>query len=412
MTTVLVVDDQERARNLLAAELEEAGFAVLEAADGEEGWARFCEASPAVVITDMAMPKCDGIELLRRIRSRSDVPVIVFSGRGSVQSAANAFKAGADEFVDSLTVEIDDLVSLVQESANSNQKPPSGEAIEERLVGDSVAISRVRWQISGLAPLSTPVLVAGEPGTGRSLAIETMHELGATASGKLRRIEAATFVPAEFSDPGRIGAIHLVDVERLPPEGQRYWANRLDREEKSSLATALRIFASSSASLSSLVQSGGFDRSLGRTLLRFQVEMPPLRDRPGDVPDIARSLLSRIGSSVGRPRVQLSPAALQYLESCRLPENIRLLERLLERAVAYSLGKVIRRQTLKELMADLENTVAGMREEHQLLERERLLKTLQETGGNITYTAEILEKSRAAVYRLIAKHDIPLVRRS
>ncbi len=140
--------------------------------------------------------------------------------------------------------------------------------------------------------------------------------------------------------------------------------------------------------------------------------MPPLRDRPADVPQISKELLAKIGAAVGRERIQLSPAALEYLESCRFPENLRQLERLLERAVAYSLGKVIRRQTLQELMADLEKTIASMREERQLLERERLLQALQETGGNITHTAEVLEKSRAAVYRLIAKHDIPLSRRS
>ncbi len=412
MTTVLVVDDQERARRLLGSELATAGFSVIEAADGEEGWASFCESQPEVVVTDMAMPRCDGIELLRRIRSRSDVPVIVFSGHGSVSSAADAFKAGADDFLDSLDMEIDDLVARVRQSAGSDQKPPSNDAIEERIVGGSPAISRIRWQIAGLAPLSTPVLVTGEQGTGRSLAIDTMHSLGATGSGTLRRFEAAAFVPADFADPGTIGAVHLADVERLTPDAQRYWAHRLARDERSSMPPALRLFASTAVPLPERVEAGRFDASLARALLRFQVEMPPLRERPGDVPTIARTLLGRIGRSVGRPRIQLSPAALETLAACKLPENIGQLERLLERAVAYSLGKRIRRQTIEDLMADLERTVAGMREEHRLHERERLLETLQETGGNITHTAEILEKSRAAVYRLIAKHDIPLARRS
>ena len=140
--------------------------------------------------------------------------------------------------------------------------------------------------------------------------------------------------------------------------------------------------------------------------------MPSLRNRAADVPQISEALLQKLGTAVGRERIQLSPAALKYLESCRFPENLRQLERLLERAVAYSLGKVIRRQTLQELMADLEKTVASMRQDRQLLERERLLQALREAGGNITQTAEILEKSRAAVYRLIAKHDIPLSRRT
>ena len=125
MATILVVDDQPRARDLLGAELEDAGFDVLTAEDGDAGWETFCRQDPAVVITDMSMPRCDGIELLRRIRSRSDVPVIVFSGHGSVQSAADAFKAGADDFVNSLDLEIDDLVRLVREAAQSKPSPPA-----------------------------------------------------------------------------------------------------------------------------------------------------------------------------------------------------------------------------------------------------------------------------------------------
>jgi DNA-binding NtrC family response regulator len=412
LATVLIVGVQERARDLLGAELREAGFEVALAADGEEAWRTFCARGAEVVVTDLAMPRCDGIELLRRIRQRSDVPVIVFSGHGSIETAAAAFKAGADDFVSSLDLEIDDLIEVVRRSAASGPAPRSGFEFEERLAGQSPAISRIRWQISGLAPLFTPVLVSGEPGTGRSLPIRAMHELGATAAGKLHRIDSASFVPAQFADAGAICAVHLEDVEHLTPDAQRYWSNRIARSETSSLPSAMRIFASTSTSLDAVARTGAFDARLAKALLRFEVEMPPLRDRGEDVPDIARVLLERIGRSVGRPRIQLSSAAVRFLEDCRFTENVRQLERLLERAVAYSLGKVIRRQTLQDLMAELESTVAGMREERQLLEREKLLKTLRETGGNITHTAEALEKSRAAVYRLISKYDIPLARRT
>ncbi len=412
MTTVLVVDDQQRARDLLGAELSDAGFTVVTAADGEEGWQTFCETGASVVVTDMSMPRCDGIELLRRIRSRSDVPVIVFSGHGSIESAAAAFKAGADDFVNSLDVEIDDLVGLVRDAAQARRAPPSGIELERRLVGNSDAIARVRWQLNGLAPLFTPVLVSGEPGTGRSTAIRAMHELGATSRGQFHQFDASSFVPAEFPQSGSIEGIHLVDVEHLSPDAQNYWKNRLARDARSDLPSPLRIFASTSAKLPALIEAGAFDPRLGQALLRFEVEMPSLRNRAADVPQISEALLQKLGTAVGRERIQLSPAALKYLESCRFPENLRQLERLLERAIAYSLGKVIRRQTLQELMADLEKTVEGMRQDRQLLERERLLQALREAGGNITQTAEILEKSRAAVYRLIAKHDIPLSRRT
>ena len=153
------------------------------------------------------------------------------------------------------------------------------------------------------------------------------------------------------------------------------------------------------------------DSELGRTLLRFHVELPPLRARRSDIPAVAKSLLRRLGTSVGRTRVQLSPAALKFLETTNLPGNVRQLERVLERAIAYSRDRTIRRQTIQDLLADLEDSIARMREERASLERQRLINMLRETGGNITHTADALGKSRAAVYRMITKHQIPLTRR-
>lgn len=299
----------------------------------------------------------------------------------------------------------------MRDAVHTRHTPPSGAELEKRLVGDSEAITRVRWRLNGLAPLSTAVLVSGEPGTGRSTAIRALHELGATSGGPLQVASAITFLPAEFPINESIGGVHLVDVEQLTPDAQRFWADRLARSETPGLPSPTRIFASTSVDLSSLVRNGAFDPRLGHSLLRFEVKMPPLRDRATDVPLIAKALLQKIGAAVGRTRIQLSPAALKYLETCRFSGNLRQVERLLERAVAYSHGRVVRRQTLQELMADFEKSIASMREERQLIERESLIRALREAGGNITHAAEILGKSRPAVYRLIDKFDIPFSRR-
>jgi two-component system response regulator GlrR len=111
-----------------------------------------------------------------------------------------------------------------------------------------------------------------------------------------------------------------------------------------------------------------------------------------------------------RGPVELSPAALKHLRAGTFPENIGQLERLLERAAAYSSGRVIRQQTLRDVRVDLDDSIASMRQERQLLEREELLRALRETGGNITHAALRLGRSRTAVYRLIQKHGIPLTR--
>ena len=115
---VLVADDQANARDLLCAELAALGYEVVSAADGEEAWRRFCAQTPDVVITDMAMPRCDGLELLQRIRSRSDVPVIVFSGHGSIESAATAFKPSGRRLRRLVDARDDNLANLVRTAAD------------------------------------------------------------------------------------------------------------------------------------------------------------------------------------------------------------------------------------------------------------------------------------------------------
>ncbi|GAG14000.1 unnamed protein product, partial [marine sediment metagenome] len=189
--TVLVVDDRARPRRALATELEDAGFAVVQAADGAEAWEQFRHHSPDVVITDMVMPRSDGLDLLSQIRSCSDVPVILFTARGSVESAATAFKAGADDFVSSPDVEVEGLVALVERAISGASPSLELGDLEQRLVGRSRAILRLREQISGLAPLRTPVLVSGEPGTGRDTVVRALHELGATADSELLEIDTA-----------------------------------------------------------------------------------------------------------------------------------------------------------------------------------------------------------------------------
>jgi two-component system NtrC family response regulator/two-component system response regulator HydG len=407
--TVLVVDDQPKPRRLLSVELEEAGFDVVEAADGEEAWRSFCASAPDAVVTDMAMPRCDGLELLRRIRAQSDVPVIVFSGYGSVESAADAFKAGADDFVSSLDLESEELVVRLRRSMGTPEAPRPDSELERRLVGSSAALARVRTQIAGLAPLGAPVLVSGEAGTGRSTAIRALHDMGSTSAGRLLRIDSESFEGP--LDDASVRALHLRSVERLSPAAQVYWADLLTRAEGQAFRRGVRVMASTSLPVLPQGGEGSFLPRLRDLLSRFHIDMPPLRYRSEDIPDISRVLVERIGLSVGRSLMRLSPAATEYLKASRLPGNVHQLQQVLERATAFSRGRVIRKQTIQDVFEDLEDSIASMREQRDALEHQRLIQALQETGANISQTAERLGKSRAAIYRMIHKYGIPLTRR-
>jgi DNA-binding NtrC family response regulator len=404
--TVLVVDDQARARRALAAELEDAGFQVLEAGDGEEAWDCFQNERPDLVITDMVMPRADGLELLSRVRSRSETPVLIFTAYGSVESAVSALKGGAQEFVVSPDVEVEDLVEFVRSALAHRETSDRGRELELRLVGSGRSISRVRERIAGLAPLRTPVLVTGEPGSGRSTVVKALHELGSSSGTALSCIDTVSFRPAHTIPNS--GAVHLDGLDRLTPEAQAHWAVLIESFENSQKAP--RVFASTSAPIAAAAARGHFDQDLAAQLLRFEVTIPPLRRRSEDIPAIARALVQRIGAAVGRPKIRLSTPALDFLSHLRWPENVRQLERALERAIAYSRGPQIQRRILEDVLSELEQSLASIREQHTDLERRSLIDTINQTGGNITQTAAILGKSRSAIYRLIAKHGIPLER--
>jgi DNA-binding NtrC family response regulator len=407
--TVLVADDQPRARQALANELRDAGFDVCEADSGTEAWERFRGRRPDVVITDLVMPRSDGLDLLSRIREVSEVPVILFTAHGTPQAAAAAFKGGADEFICSPDVEIDELVGLVANAVSRTGATPAHPDLESRLVGESRAISRTRERLSGLAPLRTPVLIAGEAGSGRDTAARALHELGSSAGDELVRVDPRA--PRLATNRAIPAAVYIDGIEALDAEGQAYWQKLIDEREQEAFRPRPRILASTSLPLATLGADERFARGVGRILLRFALELPPLADRAADVPQIAAALVERIGRSVGR-QVRLSPAARAYLAEQRWPGNLVQLERVLERAVTYSRARQIRRETVADVFEELSESLDAIRQRGSLRERQELLHALEVSRGNISRTAEMLDRSRAAVYRLIEKHGIPLNRAS
>jgi DNA-binding NtrC family response regulator len=402
--TVLVVDDHARPRRALAAELEEAGFDVVQASDGAEGWQRFCDCNPDVVITDLMMPNVDGQDLLSKIRMKSDAPVFMFSAEGTMKAAVAALKAGADDFVSSVDVDVEDLVQLVIAAMEGRRGAPSQPDLDQRIVGESAVMRRVRSRMIGLAPLGTPVLAIGEVGTGGDAVVHALHEIGSSGEGRLITIDCETYEPRRGVP--KCGAVYLDGVERLSIPAQGFWADRLVEYESRRFREAPRVFASSHPlfRLPSQIPFHGYLRGL---LMRFPLALPPLRERPEDVPAIADRLVVRLADSIGR-QTSLSPSARSYLRGRVWQGNINQLEQLLERAVAFCSNRSIRRELLVELVDDFEESLQTIRKRHGMRERDDLLDALQQTGGNISRTAEKMGRSRGAIYRLIEKHGIQL----
>jgi len=279
------------------------------------------------------------------------------------------------------------------------------QALASRLVGRSRVVRCLRQRIEGMASLRIPVLLRGEPGSGRRTAAECLHAFGPTATGDLASIDAATLGP-EARLP-RVGTVYVESVERLTRRAQAWWLDLL-HASRAHGAGELRWIASTGDSTSLRAAAPDFDAELERVLARFAIRVPPLRERTVDIPLLVADFCVRIGRAVGREHVRLSPRAVELLASCSWPGNVRELEDVVGRSIVFSSAPVIGRAMVEDVLAERGESVGGIRADHALRERERLLEELRSTGGNVARTAEALGKTRTAVYRLIARHGIPL----
>jgi DNA-binding NtrC family response regulator len=287
---------------------------------------------------------------------------------------------------------------------SADRKPlPIRRALAASLVGRSRAVRGLRERIEGLAPLWIPVLLRGEPGSGRACAAAQIHAFGPTARGELVRLDAAKLGP-EARLPF-LGTVYLDEVERIPRRAQAWWLERLRAPRAP--GGGIRWLASTSTP-ASLCAAPDFDRELAQTLERFAIRVPPLRERRADLRTLVADLCARIGRAVGRERVRLSPQAVELLAHCHWPGNVRELEDVIGRAVAFSATPLVGRRLVEDVLAERGESVGALRAGHALRERERLLAELRASAGNVARTAESLGRSRTAVYRLIAKHEIPL----
>ncbi len=404
--TVLVVEDHARVRRALAAELRRADFQTLEAADGEQGWKEFLRSRPDLVITDLVMPVRDGQSFLERITAESTVPVLMYSSRGTIRAAVDALKAGAVDFMSSEDTTIDDIVSRARAAIESRRNQNGQILIEEHLVGKSQGIQRLREGIRSVAPLSDPVLVIGEPGSGRGRVVRILHAL--SDGGRQHRPDGrglhevdCPHRPDSLPEEGE-ASFFLRDVDRLGEDAQASWARHLVRLQRSDKARSGRVFASTSLSLRSLRDSG-FHHGLFRLMSPCALHVPSIRSRTQDLEVIVDTLVEQFATGAGR-RVTLSGEAQQLVEMREWPGNLAQLSRVLRRAFTFSRGRVVQVEELREILAEEELSASHFRNEYNERERETLIRTMRETGGNVKRSAEIMGKSRAAIYRLLEKH--------
>jgi DNA-binding NtrC family response regulator len=271
------------------------------------------------------------------------------------------------------------------------------------LIGSSPALRRLRDQLRGLGDLPFPVLFTGEPGSGRRQAARVLHAASAAAAAPLLELDARDPAPRDGL-PVR-GAVILVGIERLPADAQSYWA-RVARGR----ALGPRLLATAPASFAARASTNDFDPELLAALLRFGVHVPPLRQRRGDIAELAHHFAAETARELGRPEQRLTDAAVGVLREAHWFGNVAELRRVIERTLAFSAGGEVGADEIGAVLGEVRPSVDALRERRRVEERETLLQALADHGGNIARAAQALGRSRAALYRLAEKHGIALQR--
>jgi two-component system NtrC family response regulator len=455
--TVLVADDDPSITASLGLLLKQAGYRALAASSPGEAMQRLGEC--ALVLQDMnftrATSGAEGLALLRQIRAqRPALPVILMTAWGSIGLAVEGMKAGASDFIikpwtnPQLLQAVETALGLA--AAPAGAEVPEREALDEQfdfgpLVGQDLRLRRVLQIIGRVAATDASVLITGESGTGKELVAEALHansrrrgrpfvkvNLGGISAG-LFDSEMFGHVKGAFTDAradrkGRFelaagGTIFLDEIGELDAAGQvkllRVLQDRTYEVLGSSVTRQadLRVVSATNRNLPEMVSRGLFREDLLYRLNLIAIHLPPLRERRGDVALLARQLLGTLASVYRRDRLELSPAALRFLESQSWPGNIRQLKHWIERAVLISPDQSVLEVAHLQATAAMEAgpvvppepadnlpPVGSMTMDE--LEKAMIEKSLRHHQGNLSRVAESLGLSRAALYRRLEKYGI------
>ena len=437
---ILIVDDEPDIRRSLSGVLEDEGYASQAEESGEASLDRLGREACELVLLDIWLPGMDGMEALTRIQEMPlpERPVVVMiSGHGNIETAVKATKLGAFDFLEKpLTIQ---KISVVAKNALEhrrlqieNSRLREDTDARYRIIGESVPMKALRHELALMAGTNGRVLIYGESGTGKELVAHALHAMSPRAAEPFVEVNCAaipeelieselfghikgSFTSAHETKIGKFqkadgGTIFLDEVGDMSLRTQAKVLRALEEQRfepvgaGASVQVDVRVVAATNKNLEEEIERGNFREDLFYRLNVIPFHVPPLRDRREDIPMLAAYFLREFTTAYGRKPKELTPEAYRILQDYHWPGNVRELRNLIERIVilnpqvrvdARHIPLNVTRRPAERPM-DRFGSLAEVRE---AVEREYILKKLEETNGNVTRTAELLGLERSNLYR-------------
>jgi len=440
---VLVVDDDESFLRLITMRLTAAGFSVQPVTSGEEALGQLQLFRPHVVVTDLMMDGMDGMALFDAIHHRCPtLPIIILTAHGTINDAVDATKRGVFGFltkpVDNkeLVRQVTQGMELCKGAEVTHDGLDEAESWRSRIITQSPLMEELLNQVARVSQSKASVCIQGESGTGKELLAWAIHEASPRRDKPFIAVNCSAipehlfeselfghkkgaFTGATRDHEGLFraaddGTLFLDEIGDMPKAFQVKLLRAIQEMSvrpvgaTETIPVDVRIIAASHVDLTEAVASGAFREDLFYRLSVVTLKVPPLRDRPEDIPLLAAHFIKQLGEPYGNTVKGFSPEAVEYLVRFDWPGNVRQLHNVVEQCVALTSTPLIPLSLVqKALSGDMTGmALPPLREARQRFEREYLVRLLQITRGNVTQAAQLAKRNRTEFYRLLNRHEL------
>src|SRR6266542_1406680 len=438
---ILIVDDEAVVRESLGNWFRDEGYTVDVAESAKVALEKLSGNSWDVFLLDIRMPGIDGLELQRKLKeAQADATVIIMTAYASVETAVEAMKQGAYDYIIK-TFNPDDLEHIIQKAVERKQLVSENKQLRTKIdelnllhevVGTSAATRRLLEQVAMVSASDTSVLIRGESGTGKELIARAIHansarrympivvvNCGALSEGVLESElfghEKGAFTGAQYRRKGKFemadgGTLFLDEIGDIGLKTQVDLLRVLEEKKivrvggNAQIPVDFRLVAATNRNLEAMVADGGFREDLYYRLNVFSIAIPPLRERREDIAPLAKSFLERFARSMSKPVARISAEAMALLAAYDWPGNVRELQNALERAVLVSRGREVAPGDLPFHVNGSKGAPVG--KSLSDMERVHVKRILEESAWNITQAARLLDIDRVTLYNKIKKYGL------